>query len=59
MLVLKTAADDPMNFMLGKTAFVDGAGNEIASPVINEGSKVQVTYSLNGEQMVVSRVAIQ
>lgn len=59
MLVLKTTADEPMNFMLSKTAFVDGAGNEIASPVINEGSKVQVTYTLNGEQMVVSRVAVQ
>lgn len=59
MLVLKTTADEPMNFMLSKAAFVDGAGNEIASPLINEGSKVQVTYTLNGEQMVVSRVAVQ
>lgn len=59
MLVLKTTADEPMNFMLSKTAYLDGAGNEIASPLINEGSKVQVTYTLNGEQMVVSRVEVQ
>lgn len=59
MLILKTTADEPMNFMLSKTEYLDGAGNKIASPMINEGSKVQVTYTLNGEQMVVSRVAVQ
>lgn len=58
MLVLKTPADDPMNFVLGKTAYVDKAGNEIASAIIKEGTQVQVTYDRNGDQMVVSRVVI-
>jgi hypothetical protein len=59
MLVLKTTADEPMNFMLSKTAYVDGAGHETPSPMINEGTKVQVTYILNGDQMVANRVAFQ
>ncbi len=58
MLVLKTAADDPMNFVLGKTAYVDRAGNEITSATVKEGSQVQVTYDLKGEQMVVSRIVV-
>jgi hypothetical protein len=58
MLVLKTTADDPMNFILSNTAYVDGAGNETATPMIPEGAKVQVTYSLNGDQMVAHYVAV-
>jgi hypothetical protein len=58
MLVLKTTADEPMNFVLGKTAYVDRAGNEITSAMLKEGSQVQVTYDLKGEQMVVSRIVV-
>lgn len=58
MLVLKTTADDPMTFVLGKTAYLDKAGNEIASAMVKEGTQVQVTYDLNGEQMVVSHVVV-
>ena len=58
MLVLKTTADDPMHFMLSQTAYVDGAGNETATAVIPEGTKVHVTYSLNGDQMVALYVAV-
>lgn len=58
MLVLKTTADDPMTFVLGATAYVDRAGNEITSAMVKEGSQVQVTYDLNGDQMVVSRIVV-
>ncbi|HWM26352.1 MAG TPA: hypothetical protein VNP98_16170 [Chthoniobacterales bacterium] len=58
MLVLKTTADDPMAFVLGQTAYQDKAGNEIASATVKEGTQVQVTYDLNGEQMVVSRIVV-
>lgn len=58
MLVLKTTTDDPMTFVLGKTAYLDKAGNEIPSAMVKEGTQVQVTYDLNGEQMVVSRIVV-
>jgi hypothetical protein len=59
LLVLKTTADDPMTFVLGKTAYVDKAGNEITSAMVQEGAKVQVTYDMKGEQMVVNRVVLE
>lgn len=59
MLVLKATADDPMNFILSNTAYVDGAGNETATPMIQEGTKVRVTYSRNGDQMVANQIVVE
>ena len=59
MLVLKTTADDPLNFTLSNTAYLDSAGNETATPVIPEGTKVRVTYSLNGDQMVALQIVAE
>ena len=47
-----------MTFVLGQTTYQDKAGNEIASAMVKEGTQVQVTYDLNGEQMVVSRIVV-
>ncbi len=59
MLVLKTAADDPMNFLLSNTAYLDGAGNETATPMIQEGTQgtgdVQPEWRSNGRQSCRSR----
>ena len=57
MLVLKTAAEDPESFVIGATVkYVDKAGNESGPAMIKEGSKVQVTYEVNGDRKIASRV---
>lgn len=60
MIVLKTAATDPESFVFGATVkFVDKAGTDVGSAMIKEGGKVQVTYQVDGDRKVASRVAVE
>ncbi|HEV2841238.1 MAG TPA: hypothetical protein VGW39_07945 [Chthoniobacterales bacterium] len=60
MMVLKTAAADPESFVFGATVkYVDKTGGDTLSDMIKEGTKVQVTYEVNGDRKIVSKIAVE
>ena len=58
-IVVKTSAVDPVSYALGKSVtYVTRAGKTIEASMIKPGSKVEVMYDRNGNEMVVSRVIV-
>ena len=60
MIVLKTGEPDPESFVIGAAVkYVDKTGSDTLSDMIKEGTKVRVTYEVNGDRKVASRVALE